>query len=328
MPNKLVILDVGHGNAAAYLGDDAVVIVDCGETYTLAEFLEGNEIDHVDTIFISHADKDHLKGILYLLEGENNVRIDTVYVNPAQKKNTDLWRSFCTEVKKHRNGKTRLVTALTPDSPGQIAYGTTLFDVLSPPPEMVAQENNDNRWSAVIKISNEAVPVAIFAGDMDRTALDLLLASGRDMNARILVFPHHGGRPGNADPAKFARDLAAAVEPSITLFSNGRYRFDNPLQVVVNAVQEVAERHHRVACTQLAESCSSDTHPNRDVDASSAGRGKGNCCLGSLVVDLPPVPDRGKFVEQVLGPHQVFVDSLTARGYSPKCRQSAQTQGP
>jgi beta-lactamase superfamily II metal-dependent hydrolase len=95
---ELLILDVGHGNAAVYSSGSTVAIIDAGADFTLAEFFERNvSLRRVDLIIISHADEDHLKGLLYLLEGNPGLEVKRIFINPAQEKKSDLWLSFSQE---------------------------------------------------------------------------------------------------------------------------------------------------------------------------------------------------------------------------------------
>jgi beta-lactamase superfamily II metal-dependent hydrolase len=309
---ELVVLDVGHGNAALYRSDGTTIVVDGGPDYTLSRHWQDEPSSSAAAIFVSHADEDHLRGILLLLEQNPDLPVDAIYLNPAQERDTDLWRSFTVELERLERQGTKVVTALTRSSPDRIFYGKLLLEVVSPPPSKIASESYENRWSAAIRLTYEDNPVALFCADIDNVALRELLSSQRDITSPVLVFPHHGGRPGGADPASFAAKLTAAVNPDAVVFSIGRGRYDNPLPAIVGAVRGVKKVH--IACTQLSRRCSTRLYPDRPINTYAAGLGSGACCAGTIRFQL------GKSLSNSFREHKEFVDLLTASNESPQCR--------
>ncbi len=200
-----------------------------------------------------------------------------------------------------------------------------VFEVLSPPPGSVltATRHTANRWSAVIRILRDGRPVALLTADMDRATLMELLDSGKDLFADYLVFPHHGGHPGRADPEAFARDLVLAVRPSTVLFSIGRGRFDNPLRSIIRGIRSAPHRSPapvNVACTQLAAACSARHYPDRNVSPYSAGAQSGVSCAGTLHLPLTSSTDLDEVLPSDLVTHKSFVDLLVASDETPRCR--------
>lgn len=77
------IFPVGQGGFALERIDDYVVVYDCGSdtSDSMVECcidLVSSYIDHVDLLFISHFDKDHVNGMRYLL---SKVRVRTAFVS-------------------------------------------------------------------------------------------------------------------------------------------------------------------------------------------------------------------------------------------------------
>lgn len=309
---ELVILDVGHGNAAVYLDEGSTVVVDGGPGYTLSRFFAEVAITSIEVIFVSHADEDHLRGILLVLESFPDITPGAIYVNPAQQRQTTLWRSFSLELERLERQGTKIITALTRSSPGNVSVGHGIFEVLSPPPAKVLVENRDNRWSAALRLVVDDRGVALLCGDLDNVALTELLADGATMTSDILVFPHHGGRPGSANQMQFASQLAQAAQPKVVLFSIGRGRFDNPLPAILAGVRTIRDVH--VACTQLSRRCSERVYPDRPLPPHSSGGGIGSCCAGTVRyrIDDP--------VLTAFDSHRKFVDILETGNESPQCR--------
>jgi len=328
-PDDLIVFDVGHGNAAVYHCSSGCVVIDAGPDSTVSGFFGDPSFTgarYLAAVFISHGDEDHLRGILRLFENNTDLVVGTIFVNPEQQRATALWQSFSDEIRRLEASGTTIVTTLTRSFPGHYEYRGCEFEVLSPPPAAVLTANraSANRWSAVIRISKYGTPFALLTADIDRPALMELLESGKDLTADYLIFPHHGGHPGGADPATFARDLVLAVRPNTVLFSIGRDRFDNPLPSIIRAVNSIAQRRHtrtNIACTQLARACSARSYPDRDVSLYSAGASSGNSCSGTLHLSLQSPPPPGRIPVELVR-HSSFVDLLVASNEHPRCRSS------
>ena len=95
-------LYVGQGQCFVIHGRDVPTIMyDCGSTdekqlceYTIEPFLECLRLDHIDTVFISHMDTDHISGLLQLLSDDNShISIDRIVISAdpfqTQSKNYD-----------------------------------------------------------------------------------------------------------------------------------------------------------------------------------------------------------------------------------------------
>jgi beta-lactamase superfamily II metal-dependent hydrolase len=66
---ELIIFNVGHGNCAVLRDTKAITVIDCGYKGTdLVEMLIRLNVNAVDHVIISHADRDHSGGLRPLLE--------------------------------------------------------------------------------------------------------------------------------------------------------------------------------------------------------------------------------------------------------------------
>ncbi len=300
---SLTILDVGHGNAAVLYGPKDVILIDAGPGGPFVlEVFEERGITHISTVIISHADADHVRGLIALL-ASNNVEIDEIRINSDASKDTDLWRSLAYEVDDHeRRGTLKSKTSLTDQDDIQFDSPDVRVEVVAPRTRLVllGAGNRDatgapiesNTMSAVIRIHVADKPTILLTGDLDRVGLDHLLDAGRDMAAPILVFPHHGGRVGTnseaVDNSEFAAKLLSKVQPTDVLFSLGRGVHANPRPEMVAAVRALGSQV-RVACTQLSEHCAAEEpsiEPTHLLSTAARGRESRRCCAGSMIVDL------------------------------------------
>jgi competence protein ComEC len=135
-----------------------------------------------------------------------------------------------------------------------------------------------------------------------------MIKENRDIKARTLVFPHHGGLANGDDPEEIGRLLSSAVEPEMILFSMGRTRFSNPSPKVVKGVRSGAPNAH-IACTQLSKACHAGNLPEEtterpEIKWPSHGASKGICCSGTIQITVdgdsvsynPPISSHKEFI--------------------------------
>ena len=149
-----------------------------------------------------------------------------------------------------------------------------------------------NSISAVISITVSGVTLAVLPGDLDGVGLQDLLKDGKDLRARILVYPHHGAHPGQGmHPTKYAKTLLPAVDPVIVVFFIGRRQYSAPNPETMKILREVLPNAH-IVCTQLSKHCSErlpTQSPTHLSQAFARGRAAGECCGGTVVVPLDDV---------------------------------------
>ena len=296
MQPKAWILDVGHGNATVVEASGHVFIIDGGRHGALLRFLEERKFKCIDTVIVSHVDADHLGGISLLL-GNVDFQVKQVYVNP-DRRDTDLWRDFASVMTDARRRGTKFHLELTQVNPGQLVGGGIQLDVLAPSQELAALTTNhldpdgnlldSNSMSAVVRVGTDDSSRILLAGDIDQTGLDYLMANNASIEADILVFPHHGGRPRHSDPVCFAQTLIQAVSARLVVFSIGRGgRYSMPLPEIVNTVYSHGLDVH-IACTQLSKHCASKLSARSDHlhNVFARGAARHECCAGTLEVSF------------------------------------------
>lgn len=301
MAGRLSIIDVGHGNAAVLATDDWVAVIDAGPGNSLLQFLIDQGITKIDEVLISHADEDHLGGLVGVL-ASGDFSIGRVRLNSDALKESKIWKDLAEALDDaERNGKIDFKPSLTPSDTGQFDHGQIRIEILAPtnflamrgPGSDDRQGRNitTNSISAVIRVSIDGERLVLFASDIDQIGLDELVHVGAtDLRAAILVFPHHGGRSGGpgTNPAQFASQICGLVQPNCVVFSIGRGVHDTPDPAVVAAVRQVV-RDVRIACTQLSKHCASIEPKNMPPHLNPAfarGRERRQCCAGTLMVDL------------------------------------------
>ncbi len=296
---ELLILDIGHGNCAILQDIDTVTIIDCPPSSTLVEVLERQGIDTIDNVLISHSDVDHAGGLPLLLK---DFSVNNVYVNPdAEKRGAKgkLWKGVRIALGAAEEKGTNVYPSLTASLSKKIYAGQVVIEILSPSStvalggaggdDLEGRTQSSNSMSVVIGLVHDSNRVALLPGDMDDIGLDNLLKKHQNIEANILVFPHHGGVPGkNVDCRHFALKLCNLVKPSLVVFSHGRNRHRNPRKDIMEGVVLAAPNAH-VMCTQLSKTCAAIV-PLSDFDhltnLPAAGSIDDSCCGGTIVIKL------------------------------------------
>lgn len=204
------LFDVGQGLAAIVQTQHYTLIYDTGGTsgkITLAErviipYLQQQQIHHVDLLVISHADLDHSAGTMALQE---NVSVAQT-MSSVSLKNSQLCRKG-----QHWN------------------WDGVEFKILHPEE---TEGYNDNNQSCVLKIQTGEQGI-LLTGDIESLAEHFLTRYYPiDLQAEILVVPHHGSKTSSSEP--FIRTVA----PQYALISSGyRNPFKHPHSTVVQRYQ-------------------------------------------------------------------------------------------
>ena len=314
---ELTILDVGHGNAAVLHEGNEAIVIDAGPGTGLLEFLVESGITHLAAVLISHADADHIKGLIALL-GQEGLTVDSIHLNSDAAKASRLWGALAFELDGHqRRGALEFEVQLV-EGKGFAFRSESRVDILAPRRALAtlgpgstddqSRRITSNTVSAVARVSIRNGHTVLLAGDLDEVGLEHLLETVDDLRCDVLVFPHHGGNVSSgATPARnadFARALVSAVSPETVVFSIGRRSANrNPRPEIVAAVVE--DRSRSVMCTQMSSACAPDgalVDLSHLSSAFAVGRSDSLCCAGSIRFDAgrriePPARTHAAFVE-------------------------------
>lgn len=257
----LVVLDVGHGNAAVLHDAGGTVVFDTGKGAHVGRHLQSAGVRHVQAMLLSHADADHIGGAVTLLL-DKALRIEEVLLNSDASKNSVVFEQLRYALAEaNRDRKTKIDRRLTTST--QIDRDGARIEVLHPPDAIVlsgvlgksnsGKQHNSNSMSAAIRVSCGPESSVMLAGDIESDCLDEWKARKVQPSACVLVFPHHGGMPGTCDKAGaalFGFEITRMVSPEIVIFSNHRTKDENPQDEIISAISKAAGGI-RFACTQL-----------------------------------------------------------------------------
>ncbi|MGW3125180.1 ComEC/Rec2 family competence protein [Streptomyces sp. NPDC001123] len=297
-PLEVIIVDVGHGNCAIVRDGLRSAIIDIPRGKPVVSALVDNKCHEIEHLLLSHPDEDHIGGAARLL-ADPSVTIANFWCNPSAIQDTDTYLDLLEQAALREDSRsTRYRSNLNVGARDDLNFERVEIEVLHPDVRLagVGQASRahkrgevpSNRMSAVLRVSLAGRPAVLLAADIDDKGFDSIVSRGVDMEAPVLVFPHHGGSARGGDDRAFAKKVCEKVKPKLVIFSLGRNKYRNPLPEVLAGVRDAVPTAH-IACTQLSKNC----HP-RNVTPGvlahlspkwpSSGTAKGASCAGTVVV--------------------------------------------
>lgn len=228
----LSLLDVGQGQAVVLeLPGGTRLLIDGGGSNSprfdpgqalVAPALAYNRAPRLDMVINSHPDADHLRGLLYILDAFA-VREYMHNTEPPHPAETQEMERLLRRIP-HRALKAGDVLPL-PSGEGP----PLRLEVLHPPPGAVT----GNDGSLTLRLVRGEHGLALLTGDLERNGLRALLASGRDLQADVLLAPHHGSA------RSLLPEFYAAVAPRLVLASCGaENRYGYPANTLVQLLHK------------------------------------------------------------------------------------------
>lgn len=214
----ITVFDVGQGLSVLVRTQNHALLYDAGPDFNgeanagnriLLPALRGMGIAHLDTLVLSHDDRDHTGGAAPLLE---QLAIDQVLSSLSP-----------------NHALLKPLTQAHPCLDGQTwTWDGIRFDMLHPD-ELPGQKPgiHDNDASCVLRISTGTHSV-LLTGDIEEFAEYRLLNAHRELlPSTLLVAPHHGSKTSSSE------DFVAATHPRYVVFTAGYHnRFGHPREEI------------------------------------------------------------------------------------------------
>ena len=208
----VTVLDVGQGQSVAVtVPGGRRLLIDAGGLFgsfdvgraVVGAYLADGQPPRLEAAIASHPHSDHVKGYVSLLDRFaigaflDNGGVPEGELGPA-----------LADVLARRRIPTRSLAA---GDSLDLGHGLAL-DVLHPGPQADLSHNNG---SLILRLTRNGHGLALFSGDAETAVLRKLAATGCNLQAEVLVLPHHGSS------SSLSRRFYAAVAPKIALASCG-----------------------------------------------------------------------------------------------------------
>lgn len=228
---EIIILDVGQGDSALIrLPNRVEILMDGGGTpfgdydvgaRTVVPALKALGIDELELVIASHADADHIEGLISVL---GLVKVQTLVIGARNEDKLLFNRLIATAERKE-------ITILEV-ARGQILYvGDAQLDILNPPRKPFDQPN-DNSVAFVLRYQNEAK--ALLMGDLpSHVEADIAFPK-----VDIVMAAHHGSKSSTS------LALLKATQPEHLVFSYGRNNFGHPYSEIISNAELLGTKVH------------------------------------------------------------------------------------
>jgi competence protein ComEC len=232
---KITFLSVGEGDAAVVrFPGSRVMLIDGGGSFfssfdpgerIVAPYLWSKRIMHVDYVALSHPDRDHFGGLIFIARNFAPSEFWTTGASSADTTYAELLAAM-----RAAGARWRLISAATPTF---TVDGATV-KCLGPPPDDVEKKQNNRSMVLRIKFGRASF---LFTGDIEAKGERELVESGRNLQATVLKVPHHGSITSSTEA------FVTAVHPDAAVISLGyRNQFHFPAPEVVERYEHEGVR--------------------------------------------------------------------------------------
>ena len=234
------MLDIGQGDCFVVNdGNNDIYISDCGSTTVqnvgktrLLPFLKSKGWGKVDTIFISHMDKDHVNGVNDLLKCAE-ITIGRIIISASYKSD----KLNCAELEELKElAKMRDIKLFYMKKGDEIVGKDISFRCIYPTGEEDIKDQNEA--SIVMRMDYKELSM-LFTGDIaGSTEEKIIEGSDRDtLDCDILKVCHHGSKNSSTD------DFLKKVSPKLYLISCGLMnRYGHPHRDTLSRMTEEGGR--------------------------------------------------------------------------------------
>jgi len=206
---------VGEGDSALLSdGNGFTVLIDGGKPDagpTVDAYIHSLGITRLDVVMASHADSDHIGGLITVLK-DSSITVGQVLYNgyPGA---TATWDTFALAVA--AKGLT-----LTPvQFPQVLTWGGMTAHIMNPASGLSNPDTND---ASIVALIDYGATDYLFTGDIDSTIEATIVARGTPIPAEILKVAHHGSDYSSSGP------FLAAVQPQQAIISVGPNSYGHP----------------------------------------------------------------------------------------------------
>ncbi|MES2823777.1 MAG: DNA internalization-related competence protein ComEC/Rec2 [Pseudomonadota bacterium] len=224
---QMLVFDVGQGTAILLRTPQHQLLYDTGPWYTenfdagsalIVPYLQSHGLQRLDTVVVSHNDKDHSGGLVGVLA---KTRVETLLLGEPEK-----YKAALTSEKQLMMVSQFGKNPLSIDSCHQVEpwqWDQVRFRFLTWPINASAKSNNHSCVLLVEYLDHKI----LLTGDIEKDVEAVLLAQDSLAQVKVLVAPHHGSHTSSTQA------LVAQTQPDYVIYSAGyRNQFGHPHKVI------------------------------------------------------------------------------------------------
>lgn len=211
----ITFINVGQGDGILIHGDNGTkVMVDGGSTSEkqvakncIVPYLKAEGIGTIDYSIITHTDKDHISGILEILENNNSNRIRIKnLVMPDINMKDDTYNELI------EKAKLKKINVLYIKKGDTLCLGKTKIKCIYPETTTTASDKND--YCTVLSVKNKTSKI-LLTGDISKE-IEEKIKDDIEENYTVLKVAHHGSNYSSSE--KFLKK----VNPKYSIISVGK----------------------------------------------------------------------------------------------------------
>lgn len=215
---KRILIDGGEGNSDKY---------DYGKK-VLFPYLLDRGIRKIDYLVISHADSDHIGGLIYILE---NMKVNNILIGIQSETSKQLESLI-----KIANSKKIKIEILGKEDIIRVEKNT-MIEVLWPNRNNIISENTLNNNSLVFKLRYNNFSI-LFTGDIEEVAEKAIMENysknPKKLKSTVLKVAHHGSKSSST------QEFLNYVSPQVALIGVGKNNnFGHPNNEVINRLEKM-----------------------------------------------------------------------------------------
>lgn len=234
----LRVLDVGQGQAVLLEWHDKNgrkrALIDGGGFFSthfdtgkdiIAPLLTKNRYPEVDFLFVSHPDRDHIKGLIFFAQHFDVKAVYTARFGTISTSAQVLANKFLQVLESRHIPRETLYAG----DIKSLASDITL-EVLAPSLSQIPKGNN----GLILRLSYQGKGLVLLPGDADASYLRQMVHNTMPnrLQSEILLLPHHGSK------SSFLPELYDVVKPKYAVISSGIYNTYNlPNKEVITALK-------------------------------------------------------------------------------------------
>ncbi len=238
---SVTFLDVGQGDGICVQTKKEIYLFDCGSSseksigeYVLIPYLKHEGISHLDGIFVSHPDKDHISGILELLalSETKGITIERLILpDLAEGRTESEFASLLKAVAEMEEARPKVITI----SEGDFwQSGEVLFTCLHPSADSKISDSNAYSQCFLVEYENFTM---LLTGDVEGEGEEMLIKELKEKSigeVDLLKVAHHGSKYSTGE------EMLELLMPDIAVISCGADNsYGHPHEEIIQRLGEV-----------------------------------------------------------------------------------------